>query len=52
MNYMHGKYYVEAKEKRDIIHPNEENILGERKEPKILKTQYQVINETKKYKRY
>ena len=47
MKYLNGKYYVEVKDKRYKIHPTENIILRERKEPKSLRTQYQVINNTK-----
>ena len=47
MKYLNGKYYVEVKDKKYKIHPTENIILRERKEPKSLRTQYQVINDTK-----
>ena len=34
------------KDRRYEIHPTENNILGKRDEPKSLRTQYQVQNET------
>ena len=40
------KLYVEIKDKRYWIYPNEKFILGLREEPKSLRTQYQVRNET------
>ena len=40
------KYYVEVKQKRYIIHPDEKSLLREWKEPKYLRNQYQVIIET------
>ena len=47
MKHLNGKYYVRAKDKRHIIHPNEDIIKRERKPAKSLKTQYEVPNETK-----
>ena len=41
------KYYVEVKVKRYTIHPNEDIIL-ERITPRFLRTQFQVMIETKK----
>ena len=35
MKYLNGKDYVGVKDKRNIIHPNENIILGERKEINI-----------------
>ena len=46
MKYLNGNYYVEVKDKRYKIHPTENIILGKRDEPKSLRTQYQVQNET------
>ena len=46
MNYLNGEYYVEVKDKRYLIHPTENIILRLRDEPKSLRTQYQVQNET------
>ena len=46
MNYLNGEYYVEVKDHRYKIHPTENNILRKREEPKSLRTQYQVQNET------
>ena len=34
MKYLNGQYHVEVKDKRYIIHPIENIILGEREEPK------------------
>ena len=45
MKYLNNKYYVE--DKKYTTHPTENIILSERKEPKRLKTQYQVIDDTK-----
>ena len=45
MKYLIGKLYVEVKDKKFIIHPDENIILRERKEPKILRTQNQDANE-------
>ena len=47
MRYLNKKYNVEVKDKRYSIHPEDNNILRERKQPKSLNTQYQVINETR-----
>ena len=47
MKYLNGKYYVEVKDKRYKIHPSENIILREREEPKSLRTQYQIQNNTK-----
>ena len=47
MKYLNGNYYVEVKDKRYKIHPTENIILRKRDEPKSLRTQYQVQNETK-----
>ena len=46
MKYLNGEYYVEVKDKRYQIHPTENIILRKRDEPKSLRTQYQVQNET------
>ena len=47
MKYLDGNYYVEVKDHRYKIHPTEKIILGLRDEPKSLRTQYQMQNETK-----
>ena len=47
MKYLNGEYYVEVKDHRHKIHPTENIILRKRDEPKSLRTQYQVQNETK-----
>ena len=47
MKYLDGDYYVEVKDHRYEIHPTENIILRKRDEPKSLRTQYQVQNETK-----
>ena len=47
MKYLNGEYYVEVKVHRYKIHPTENIILRKRDEPKSLRTQYQVQNETK-----
>ena len=44
--YLNGGYYVEVKDRRYKIHPNENIILRKRDEPKSLRNQYQVQNET------
>ena len=46
MMYLNVEYYVEVKDKRYRIHPTEVIILRLCDEPKSLKTQYQVQNET------
>ena len=46
MKYLNGEYYVEVKDHRYKIHPTENIILRKRGEPKSLRTQYQVQNET------
>ena len=46
MKYLNGEYYVEVKDHRYKIHPTENNILRKRDEPKSLRIQYQVQNET------
>ena len=46
MKYLDGNYYVEVKNYRYKIHPTENIILRLRDEPKSLRTQYQVQNET------
>ena len=46
MKYLDGNYYVEVKDYRYKIHPTENIILRLRDEPKSLRTQYQVQNET------
>ena len=47
MKCLNGEYYVEVKDHRYKIHPTENIILRKRDEPKSLKIQYQVQNETK-----
>ena len=47
MKYLNGEYYVEVDDCRYKIHPTENNILRKRDEPKSLRTQYQLLNETK-----
>ena len=46
MKFFDGNYYVEAKDHRYRIHPTKNIILRKRDEPKSLRTQYQVQNET------
>ena len=46
MKYLDGNYYVEVKDHRYKIHLTENFILKLRNEPKSLRTQYQVQNET------
>ena len=46
MKYLNGEYYVEVKDHRYRFHPTENIILRKRDEPKSLRTQYQVQNET------
>ena len=47
MKYLNGRYYVEVEDHRYKIHPAENIILRLRDEPKSLRTQYQIQNETK-----
>ena len=47
MKYLNGEYFVEVHDRRYGIHPTENIILRKRDEPKSLRTQYQVQNETK-----
>ena len=47
MKYLNGRCYVEVKDHRYKIHPTENIILRLRDEPKSLRTQYQIQNETK-----
>ena len=46
MKYLDVNYYVEVKDYRYRIHPTENIILRKPDEPKSLRTQYQVQNET------
>ena len=46
MNYLNGQNYVERKDHRYRSHPTEDILLGLRDEPKSLRTQYQVQNDT------
>ena len=46
MKYLNGEYYVAVKDPPYRIHPTKNIILGLRDEPKSLRTQYQVQNET------
>ena len=46
MEYLDGNYYVEVKDHRYRIHPNENFIVGLGDEPENLRTQYQVQKET------
>ena len=46
MKNLNGEYYVEVKDHRYKIHPTENIILRKRDEPKSLRAQYQVQNET------
>ena len=46
MKYLNGEYYVEVKDHRYKIHPTENIILRKRDEPKSLRTQFQVQNNT------
>ena len=47
MKYLNGENYVEVKDHRYKIHPTENIILRKRNEPKSLRTQYQVQNDTR-----
>ena len=46
MKFLDGNYYVDVKDKRYRIHPTEKIVLKLRKEPKSLRTQYQVQHDT------
>ena len=46
MKYLIDQYYVEVKDHRYKIHPTEIIVLRKRIEPKSLRTQYQVQDET------
>ena len=46
MKCLHGEYYVEVKGQRYKIHSTDNIILRKRDQPKSLRTQYQVQNET------
>ena len=46
MKYLNGEYYVEVKDHRYRLHPNENTILQIRDPPQPLITQYQVQNNT------
>ena len=46
MKYLNGENYVEVKGDRYKIHPTEKIILSKRDEPKSVRSQYQVQNET------
>ena len=47
MQYLNGEYYVEVRDHRYKIQPTKNKIVRKRDEPKSLRTQYQVQNETK-----
>ena len=46
MKYLNGEYYVELKDHRYKIHPNENTKLRKRDPPTSLRTQYQIQKET------
>ena len=46
MKFFHGSYFVGVKDKRYNNHPAEKLIIGLREEPKPLRAQYRVQNET------
>ena len=46
MKYLKGEDYVEVKDHRHRIHPTENILLHKGDEPKSLRTQYQLQNET------
>ena len=46
MKYLNGEYYVEVKDHRYKVLPNENNIIRKRDPPTSLRTQYHVQNET------
>ena len=45
MKYLNGEYYVEVRDHRQKIHPNEKIILRKRDPPSSLRIQHQVQNE-------
>ena len=47
MQHLNNKYYEAVRVKRYVIRPTETFVLRERKEPKCLRIQYQIVNETK-----
>ena len=47
MKYPSSKNYTEAEDKKYIIHHRENTTLGDRKEPKSLRTQLLIQNKTK-----
>ena len=47
MKYLNGEHYVEVKDHRYKIHPTENILLRKRDEPKSLRTQNQIQNDTK-----
>ena len=47
MIYLIGRFYVEVKGKRYIIHPSFDILLRARHEPKSLRTNYHVQNITR-----
>ena len=51
MKYLDGNYYAEVKDHRYRNQPTEIVISRLRDEPKSLRTQYQVQNETQKRKK-
>ena len=48
MKYLNGEYYVEVRDQRYKIHPNENIILRKRDPPIFLRFQYQVQKETQR----
>ena len=46
MKYLNGEFYVEVKDHRYKLHPNENLILRKRDPSTSLRTQYQVQNGT------
>ena len=52
MKYLDGNYYVEVKDHRYKIHPNEIIFLRKRHPPTSLRTQYQVQNDTQIRKKH
>ena len=46
MKSLNGEYYVEVRDHRYKIHPTENIILRKQDQPKSLRFQYQVQNET------
>ena len=46
MKNLNGKWYVKVKDEQYIFHPDQNKILRKCKEPKSLRTYFQVLNRT------